>query len=89
MIALPYLRHFSTEVFIKNICYAYLMTEKFLSILMFGALAAVVGVLVFGLIIFFKGGEFSTKQSNEAMRWRILLQALALAIFFLILWVGR
>lgn len=65
------------------------MTEKLLSILMFGALAAVVGTLMFGLLTFFKGGEFNAKHSNEAMRWRVLLQALALAIFFLILWVGR
>lgn len=56
---------------------------------MFAVLAAVVGALGFGLISFFKGGEFSAKHSNEAMRWRVLLQAGALGIFFLILWFGR
>ncbi|WP_032113077.1 twin transmembrane helix small protein [Candidatus Paracaedibacter symbiosus] len=56
---------------------------------MFIALAAVVGALGFGLISFFKGGEFDIKYSNEAMRWRVLLQAIALGIFFLILWFGR
>lgn len=65
------------------------MTETILSFLMFAALAAVIGALMFGLISFFKGGEFNTQRSNEAMRWRVLLQAFALATFFLILWLGR
>jgi len=60
-----------------------------LSALMFVALAAVVGSLGFGLISFFKGGEFDAKYANEAMRWRVLLQAAALGIFFLILWLGH
>ena len=56
---------------------------------MFVALAAVVGSLGFGLISFFKGGDFNAKYTNEAMRWRVLLQAVALGIFFLILWFGH
>ena len=56
---------------------------------MFIALAAVVVSLAFGLISFFKGGSFDAKYANEAMRWRVLLQAVALGIFFLILWFGH
>lgn len=53
------------------------------------ALAGVVGVLCFGLYTLLRGGEFSQKHSNEAMRWRVLLQGIALLIFALILWLGR
>lgn len=50
---------------------------------------SVVGVLGFGLVTLLRGGEFSRKYSNEAMRWRVLLQGLALLIFAIILWLGR
>ncbi len=57
-----------------------------LSILMIVALLSVLGSLAFGLFSMFKGGDFDKKHSNQAMRWRILLQSLALIIFFILLW---
>lgn len=60
-----------------------------LSLLLVGALVAVVAVLAFGLYTLLRGGEFSAKYSNEAMRWRVLLQGVALLIFAIILWSGR
>jgi hypothetical protein len=63
--------------------------NTFLTILLGFALLAVVGALVFGLYSFLRGGEFNAKHSNEVMRWRVILQGVALLIFFLILWLGR
>ena len=60
-----------------------------LNILLGICLLSVVGALVFGLSTLIKGGEFSAKYSNEAMRWRVILQGAALLVFFLILWLGR
>jgi len=65
------------------------MTQTILSILLYTTLLATVGALFFGLIALFKGDSFNKKYGNAAMRWRILLQASALVIFFLILWLGQ
>jgi len=50
----------------------------------------VVGVLLTGLFGFTKGGEFNKKYANKLMRWRIILQfvAVILAIIFVML-VGK
>jgi hypothetical protein len=50
------------------------------------ALLTVGGALGFGLISFYTGGNFNAQYANGAMRWRVLLQAGTLVIFFLILW---
>lgn len=60
-----------------------------LNIFMIVALVAVVGALGFGLFGLFKGGEFNEKYGNAAMRWRVMLQGLALLLFFLILYFGK
>ncbi|MBX3487019.1 MAG: twin transmembrane helix small protein [Candidatus Paracaedibacteraceae bacterium] len=60
-----------------------------LTVLLGIALLSVVGALGFGLVTLLRGGEFSRKYSNEAMRWRVLLQGIALLIFAIILWSGR
>jgi hypothetical protein len=52
------------------------------------AIAAVVVVLLFGFINFARGG--SPQVSQRLMRWRVLLQAIALVIIMLTIWVlGR
>lgn len=51
-----------------------------LEILLVLLVIATIGVLLVGLISFFKGGEFNAKYSNILMRWRIGLQFGALAI---------
>ncbi len=58
-------------------------TEKLVMII---ALAAVGGILFWGVITMGRGGEYNRNNSNKLMRWRIILQALALVVFILILW---
>lgn len=60
-----------------------------LNILLGFCLLSVVGALVFGLYTLIKGEDFAAKYSNEAMRWRVILQGVALLVFFIILWLGR
>ena len=58
-------------------------TEKLVMIV---ALAAVGAILFWGVITMGRGGEYNRNNSNKLMRWRIILQALALVVFILILW---
>jgi hypothetical protein len=52
------------------------------------AIAAVVVVLLFGFLNFARGG--SPQVSQKLMRWRVLLQFVALVIIMLTIWVlGR
>ncbi len=44
---------------------------------------AVLGVLLFGVTVFTRGGEANKKYANKIMRWRIGLQFLAV-VFILI-----
>jgi hypothetical protein len=55
--------------------------ETVFTYLIFGAMAAVVIVLLIGVGSMFRGGDFNRKYSNKLMRLRILLQALALVLF--------
>lgn len=52
-------------------------------ILMLLACAAVLAVLVVGLIAMIKGGEFNKKYGNKLMQYRVYLQGLALALLAL------
>lgn len=56
---------------------------KTLSILLAIALAAVVLVLIVGLIAMARGGEFNRKYGNKLMRARVALQAAAIVLFLL------
>lgn len=47
------------------------------------AVALVAGVLLFGVGTFGKGGEFNRLHANRIMRWRIGLQAVAVALILL------
>ncbi|MDK8873634.1 MULTISPECIES: twin transmembrane helix small protein [Paracoccus] len=47
----------------------------------------VVVILATGIGGFAKGGEFNRKHGNRMMRWRIIAQAIAIAVFLLYLWV--
>ncbi len=55
------------------------------TVLLFLAMAATVGALVWGLIAMARGGEFNAKWSNKMMRYRVLFQAIALAVFAILL----
>ncbi len=52
-------------------------------ILMTIAMAAVLGVLLVGVFGMARGGEFNKKYGNQLMRWRVILQAVALGFFVL------
>lgn len=56
-----------------------------LEIAFFCALFSTLGVLGFGLFVYFKGGALHVRYGNAAMRWRIMLQGLTLVLFFLML----
>lgn len=47
------------------------------------ACLVVVGILIFGIGSFAKGGEFNRKYANKAMRWRIAAQFIAVVIILL------
>jgi hypothetical protein len=47
----------------------------------------VVGVLLFGIGSFAKGGEFNKKYANKAMRWRIIAQFVAVMLILLFVWL--
>jgi len=52
------------------------------------ALAAVAIVLLFGFLNFARGG--SPQTSQKLMRWRVLLQFVALVVIMLTIWImGR
>lgn len=63
--------------------------SSFSYILLFLTMAAVAVVLFWGILTMARGGEYNINWSNTIMRWRIILQALALAIFVLILLFSR
>ena len=52
------------------------------------AMLATAGVLFAGIFGLMRGGEFNRKYSNVLMRWRIGLQAIAVAVVMLVLWLS-
>ncbi len=56
-----------------------------IKILFFLSLAATLSSLIFGLFVYFKGGELNAKYGNKAMRWRIAFQSITLFLFLLLL----
>ena len=61
---------------------------KTLSILLAIALAGVLLVLIIGLIAMARGGEFNAKYGNKLMRARVALQAFAVVLFLLFVFVA-
>ena len=49
------------------------------------SMLAVAGVLFWGIFSMTKGGEYNSKWSNKIMRYRIVLQGIALLVFVVIL----
>lgn len=52
------------------------------------ALGAVIIILVFGIIAMSRGGEFNQKYGNKLMRWRVAIQALAVVLVLLFVFVA-
>ena len=55
--------------------------------LILAALAVVVGVLLFGIASFGKGGDFNRKYANKAMRWRLITQFVAVLLIVGFVWL--
>ncbi|MBO9467834.1 hypothetical protein TRP8649_03837 [Pelagimonas phthalicica] len=51
------------------------------------AMAAVVGILLFGIGSFAKGGDFNRKHANRAMRWRLIAQFIAVILIVGFVWL--
>lgn len=49
---------------------------------------AVLAVLAVGIGGFARGGEFNRKHGNRMMRWRLILQAIAVALMVLFVWLS-
>jgi|TARA_R110000787_G_scaffold255895_1_gene361213 uncharacterized membrane protein affecting hemolysin expression len=59
------------------------MANDPLFILVAIACLAVLVVLILGIGSFGKGGEYNRKNANKIMRWRVGLQAVAIALILL------
>lgn len=59
------------------------------SILIPLAMAAVVIVLLIGVVSMLKGGAFNDKYGNTLMRWRVILQATAVVLMALSMAFGN
>jgi hypothetical protein len=59
----------------------------FAFVLLILAMLATLGVLFVGLFSMARGGEFNRRNSNKLMRARIICQAVALALFALLMLV--
>jgi hypothetical protein len=55
----------------------------------FAAIACfvVLGILLFGIGTFAKGGEFNRRNSNKIMRWRIGVQFVAVVLIVAFAWL--
>lgn len=63
------------------------MQDKPLFLLVALAVLAVLVILATGIGGFARGGEFNRKHGNRMMRWRIIAQAIAVALILLLLWM--
>jgi hypothetical protein len=53
------------------------------------AVLAVLAILMFGIGGFARGGDFNRKHANKVMRWRIIAQAIAIALILLFVFIRR
>ncbi len=53
------------------------------------AILLVFVILMIGLGSFTKGGEFNRKYANKLMRYRIIAQAVAVALILLFVWLRQ
>ena len=51
------------------------------------ACLAVLAVLMLGIGSFGKGGEFNRRNANKIMRWRVGLQAVAVVMILIFVWL--
>jgi hypoxia induced protein len=62
--------------------------DKFVCILIIVAMGLTLGVLFLGLFSMARGGEFAQRNSNRFMRWRVIMQGIAILLFviFMMTW---
>ena len=60
-----------------------------LNIVLAIAMFSVLGVLFMGIYSMGRGGEFNRKYGNLLMRWRIILQLVAVGVMLLIFYVNQ
>lgn len=66
------------------------MQDKTMFYLTALAVLVVFAILMTGIGGFAKGGAFNRRNANRIMRWRIIAQAIAIALMMLLLWLrGR
>ncbi|WP_296427658.1 twin transmembrane helix small protein [Yoonia sp.] len=53
------------------------------------AVLIVLGILLFGIGTFGKGGDFNRKHANKIMRWRIGAQFVAVMLILLFVYLRR
>lgn len=63
------------------------MQDKPLFIIVALAVLVVLVILATGIGGFARGGEFNRKHGNRLMRWRIIAQAIAIALILLFIWM--
>ncbi len=63
------------------------MQDKLLFMLVAMAALAVLAILATGIGGFARGGAFNRKNGNRLMRWRLIAQAIAIALIMLFIWV--
>ncbi len=63
------------------------MQDKPLFILAALAVLVVSVILMVGVGGFARGGEFNRKHGNRMMRWRIIAQAIAVALILIFVWL--
>ena len=63
------------------------MTKDPLFLLVVLAVLIVLGILMLGVGTFGAGGEFNRRNANKIMRWRIVAQAVAVALILLYVWL--
>ena len=63
------------------------MQDKTLFLLAAVATLAVLVILAIGIGGFARGGEWNRRNGNRMMRWRIIAQAVALALILLFIWL--
>ena len=57
--------------------------------ILFAAMGATALVLVMGLLNMFRRDKNKNKRANNLMKWRVILQAAALALFAILLFAFR
>lgn len=63
------------------------MQDKPLFILAAVAVLVVTVILMVGVGGFARGGDFNRKHGNRMMRWRIIAQAVAVALILIFIWL--